>query len=97
MKSHRYTSSGAVAVCFFVILAIFSACQGQKGETRWLKGNIHAHSFWSDGDHVPELVVKAYKDLGYDFLALTDHNVIHKTPTTGPLHRLLWYQDIIDG
>jgi hypothetical protein len=41
----------------------------------WWKGNIHCHTFWSDGDDYPEMVAKWYKDNGYHFLAITDHNV----------------------
>jgi predicted metal-dependent phosphoesterase TrpH len=40
----------------------------------WLKGNLHAHSIFSDGIRPPEEVVAAYESLGYDFLALTDHD-----------------------
>jgi hypothetical protein len=47
-----------------------------KTETRWLRGNLHTHTFWSDGDDFPESVVKWYKENGYDFLAMTDHNMI---------------------
>ena len=42
---------------------------------RWYKGNTHAHTTMSDGDSSPEYVAQWYKDHGYDFLVLTDHNV----------------------
>ncbi|MBQ9874917.1 MAG: hypothetical protein IJM30_10675 [Thermoguttaceae bacterium] len=45
---------------------------------RWYKGNIHCHSQWSDGQDLPEAVVDGYKKNGYDFLSLTDHNILHK-------------------
>jgi hypothetical protein len=45
-----------------------------SAELHWWKGNLHTHTFWSDGDQFPELVVQWYKDHGYHFLALTDHN-----------------------
>ena len=45
-------------------------------EWRWWKGNLHTHTFWSDGDDFPESVVAWYKDHGYHFLALSDHNVL---------------------
>jgi len=44
--------------------------------THWWKGNLHTHTFWSDGNHYPEMVVDWYKRHGYHFLALTDHNVV---------------------
>lgn len=42
---------------------------------RWYKGNLHMHSFWSDGQAFPEEAVQWYKSSGYNFVALTDHNV----------------------
>jgi hypothetical protein len=40
---------------------------------RFFKGNLHTHSTRSDGARDPESVSAAYRDAGYDFLALTDH------------------------
>jgi hypothetical protein len=47
-----------------------------SADWRWWKGNLHTHTFWSDGDDFPEAVVAWYKDHGYHFLALSDHNVL---------------------
>jgi hypothetical protein len=44
--------------------------------TKWYKGNLHTHSYWSDGDEFPEMIMRWYKGQGYDFLALSDHNVL---------------------
>lgn len=41
----------------------------------WLKGNLHAHSTLSDGELEPEAVLRGYRDRGYDFISLTDHDV----------------------
>jgi putative hydrolase len=39
-----------------------------------LKGDLHSHSDWSDGgDTIHDMAVKA-KDLGHEYLALTDHS-----------------------
>jgi len=46
------------------------------GEPRWWKGNLHTHTFWSDGDDFPDMVAAWYKDQGYNFLAISDHNVL---------------------
>lgn len=43
---------------------------------KWLKGNLHTHSFWSDGDDFPERIAAWYRDNGYQFLAISDHNTI---------------------
>ncbi len=41
---------------------------------RWIKGNTHTHTTYSDGDSPPEVVVDWYAARDYDFLFLTDHN-----------------------
>jgi predicted metal-dependent phosphoesterase TrpH len=38
-----------------------------------LKGNLHAHTTFSDGRWPVEDVVARYRELGYSFLAITDH------------------------
>lgn len=43
---------------------------------RYFKANLHAHSTISDGKLTPSQVKAAYQSLGYQILALTDHNVI---------------------
>jgi hypothetical protein len=43
---------------------------------RWYRGNTHTHTTNSDGDAPPERVVAWYAEHGYDFLSLTDHNVL---------------------
>lgn len=43
---------------------------------RYWKGNLHTHSFWSDGDDFPEMIADWYKRHGYQFLTLSDHNVL---------------------
>src|SRR6187397_2074091 len=43
---------------------------------RWYKGNTHTHSLNSDGDSTPDEVVRWYREHGYDFLVLTDHNFV---------------------
>src|SRR5262245_43179071 len=42
----------------------------------YFKGNLHTHSLWSDGDDFPEMIAAWYKRHGYQFLALSDHNVL---------------------
>jgi hypothetical protein len=45
-------------------------------EPRWWRGNLHTHTLWSDGDGFPEMVAEWYRDHGYHFLALSDHNLL---------------------
>ncbi|MDG3006407.1 hypothetical protein [Paludisphaera mucosa] len=47
-----------------------------RAEPGWFKGNLHTHSLWSDGDDYPEMIVDWYAHRGYQFLALSDHNVL---------------------
>lgn len=42
----------------------------------WLKGNLHTHTVQSDGDSTPEEVAAWYRDHGYQFLVITDHDKI---------------------
>jgi hypothetical protein len=44
----------------------------------WLKGNTHTHTSLSDGDSEPAAVADWYRDHGYDFLVITDHDRITK-------------------
>ena len=54
-----------------------NAAQPPAGEpARWWKGNLHTHSFWSDGDDFPESILDYYKTNGYHFVSLSDHNVM---------------------
>src|SRR2546428_5919896 len=39
----------------------------------WLRGNLHAHTTYSDGVKTPQDLLAEYEALGYDFLAITDH------------------------
>src|ERR1041384_4605923 len=43
---------------------------------QWYKGNLHTHSYWSDGDDFPEMIMDWYKTHGYQFVALSDHNTL---------------------
>ena len=43
---------------------------------QWYKGAVHVHTTRSDGQLSPQEVMKAHREKGYDFLAITDHNTI---------------------
>jgi len=43
---------------------------------RWYKGNTHTHTINSDGDSTPDEVVRWYRERGYNFLVLSDHNYL---------------------
>lgn len=61
------------------LLALLLVCvsvQAAEPPARWWKGNLHTHSLWSDGDDYPEMIAAWYKEHGYNFLALSDHNIL---------------------
>ena len=59
---------------FFITLTLCLTACTLAAEGQWWKGNLHTHTLWSDGDDYPEVIAKWYKDKGYHFLSLTDHN-----------------------
>ena len=60
---------------------LLSTLQATAEELHWFKGNTHAHTINSDGDSTPDEVVRWYRENGYHFLVLTDHNYL--TPVDG--------------
>jgi hypothetical protein len=63
----------AVAVC----LTSATAVEGQGAPAlRWFKGNTHTHTLNSDGDSSPDDVARWYREHGYQFLVLSDHNFL---------------------
>ena len=70
-------------VCLFALcllaIGLSASCRlTSDGETtaRWWKGNTHTHTLWSDGDGAPEYAAHWYAVRGYDFLVLSDHNIL---------------------
>ena len=66
----------------------------------WYKGALHTHSFGSDGEGFPEEVVVRHCERGYDFVTISDHNVVNRdknlwlpvlTPAQGPFQGNLPY------
>ena len=62
-------------ITFAILFAtlFFSPTQDQ---VEWRRGNTHTHTLWSDGDASPEFAIEWYATNGYDFLVLTDHNIL---------------------
>lgn len=59
-----------LVVVFLIICVVPSMAEN------WVKGNTHTHTTESDGDSPPEVVADWYKTHGYNFLVLSDHNVL---------------------
>ncbi|MFN2351650.1 MAG: histidinol-phosphatase, partial [Kiritimatiellia bacterium] len=50
------------------------------GARRWYRGQLHAHSYWSDGRGFPEQALVAYRRQGYSFVCLSEHNRFADNP-----------------
>ncbi len=48
----------------------------------WYRGNLHMHSLWSDGNVFPEDAVTWYRDHGYQFVCLSDHQILQLDTNT---------------
>jgi hypothetical protein len=79
---------------FLLVIFVITALSSCNSKETWLKGNMHTHTFWSDGSDFPESVAKWYKDHQYDFLVFTDHNTLLTTPVTSAQRD---YHQLIDG
>lgn len=60
---------------YFAIFLLFWKTEAQTSD-QWYKGNTHTHSYWSDGNAFPEMIMEWYKSNGYDFISLSDHNIL---------------------
>lgn len=65
-----------LCLCLMIALA---AMMSPATEWRWVKGNTHAHTSNSDGNETPRRVARWYQDYGYQFLFITDHDMITET------------------
>ena len=65
-----------LAVAGFI--AFPTASEPTSVQPRWYKGNTHTHTLWSDGNDFPEMVVDWYHKNGYQFLGLSDHNILSR-------------------
>jgi hypothetical protein len=69
-------------IILLLLIAAAAPASAQRFETqdtrglRWFKGNTHTHTLESDGDSPPEYVTRWYREHGYQFLVLSDHNVL---------------------
>jgi hypothetical protein len=58
---------------FLLLASLACLAQEASGQVRWFKGNTHAHSLNSDGDVPVDAVVRWYREHGYHFTFITDH------------------------
>lgn len=81
------SKSWLIRFSFLALLALGAAltlprpAATQTRAARWYKGNLHTHTLNSDGDSTPHEVASWYREHGYQFLTLSDHNYL--TDVTG--------------
>src|SRR5262245_30158783 len=79
-----------LVVCGLLSLIFATPTQAQPAPgpsgSRWFKGNTHTHTLNSDGDSTPDEVVRWYREHGYQFLVLTDHNFLTAVDGLNALH-----------
>jgi hypothetical protein len=78
MTHHKLLAFALIALFAMALIGRADAESTGRPPLRWWKGNVHTHSFWSDGDEFPEIVAGWYKDHGYDFLGFSDHCAIQQ-------------------
>jgi len=66
-----------------VIVALIASLVCARADAAWLKGNTHTHTSESDGDSTPAEVVRWYREHGYDFLIITDHDKVTRVDGGG--------------
>jgi hypothetical protein len=98
MLMHRNAARAVVAAALGLCLAgatidskapvTWNQVAGPSAGTplRWYKGNTHTHTLNSDGDSTPDDVVRWYREHGYQFLVLTDHNFHTRVDGLNALH-----------
>ena len=90
--------------CIVALMAVAAAgrLHGTQGVNeaaagRWFKGNTHTHTVNSDGDSTPDEVVRWYREHGYQFLVLTDHNYLTSVDGLNAVHGALDKFLVIQG
>lgn len=58
---------------FKLRLSVYSVFEDLVGRYPF-RGDLHIHTFRSDGSQAPEIVAANYRKTGYDFMAITDHH-----------------------
>jgi hypothetical protein len=87
--SHRtLLPAGALALLLLTAAARSQTAPAQDpaASLRWFKGNTHTHTVNSDGDSTPDEVVRWYREHGYQFLVLTDHNYLTNVQGLNAVH-----------
>jgi hypothetical protein len=78
----RFILVSALGLCLAAAVTLDSQTPAERSSgrrpTRWYKGNTHTHTINQGGDSTPDEVVRWYREHGYQFLTITDHNLLTK-------------------
>ena len=69
------------------IVTTLYAVEKDLFELRPLKGELHSHSYYSDGEEGALMVPANYREYGFDFVALTDHNRMYPSKYAADLYQ----------
>ena len=75
-----------IAFARMLSASAFAQVSSPKPQDAWYKGNLHTHTLNSDGDSTPDDVAKWYREHGYRFLVLTDHNFLTSVDGLNAVH-----------
>ena len=78
MKTMRRKTSLYLLLCAVLLGAL-------PGFAEWYKGAMHVHSLRSDGDTAPEMPVSWYKEHGWNFVVVTEHNQLQTEERFRPI------------
>jgi DNA polymerase (family 10) len=54
-----------------------------------IRGDLHVHSTWSDGNETIEAMVQAARKMGYEYISISDHSVSSKIANGLDIERIL--------
>jgi len=83
-----------------MILSILLSAASYAEEMKWYMGNIHCHTKDSDGRSSSETVIKWYQKNRYNFISITDHNlltVVDKVPESSSPFLLIPGEEVTDS
>jgi len=84
LAKSRLALLGAVGVLVVVLPVNLKPQPSSPG--LWFKGNLHTHTLNSDGDSTPDDVVRWYREHGYNFVTITDHNYLTSVDGLNAVH-----------
>lgn len=76
MSIVRKRIGSLAALATLAVVAMSASPAHAQAPQRWYRGNTHVHTTESDGNGTPAEVAQWYRDHGYHFVVITDHERI---------------------